>query len=77
MMDKLGQALLQTGQLLVIRASAVAKLGRKFVTNWATLLQYGASITTRGNYYKVGRYTLVTLGQIVPCLLKWQFAIDS
>ena len=47
MMDKLGQALLQTGQLLVIRASAIAKLGRKFVTNWATLLQYGARALTK------------------------------
>ena len=46
-MDKLGQALLQTGQLLVIRASAIAKLGRKFVTNWATLLQYGARALTK------------------------------
>ena len=68
-MDKLGQALLQTGQLLVIRASAIAKLGRKFVTNWATTI-WGKSTNKVGQlnikwdnfyykmeqlYYKVGQ----------------------
>ena len=60
----LGKSYHKVGEIIYCKVSQSLLQGWKVLLNEGSILQNGAGIANRGNYYKKGPYVFVALGQI-------------